>query len=76
MVHQKVWIMGYGRVWSVWQGTDSVAMRKYGLWEVMGYHRYGLRQRRLYMQGDIDEIVDLDALEAFRALEAAELAAQ
>jgi len=29
-----------------------------------------------YMQGDIDEIVNLDALEAFRALEAAELAAQ
>ena len=40
MVHQMVWIMGYGRVWSIWQGTDLVDIRKYGLWEVMGYHRW------------------------------------
>ena len=43
-----VWDMGYGRVWPIWQGTDSVDTRKYGLREFMGYHRYGLRQRRLY----------------------------
>ena len=41
--------MGYGRVWPIWQGTDSVDTRKYGLREFMGYHRYGLRQRQLYL---------------------------
>jgi len=24
MAHQKVWIMGYGRDWFIWQGTDLV----------------------------------------------------
>ena len=42
--------MGYGRVWPIWQGTDSVDTKKYGLREFMGYHRYGLRQRRLYKE--------------------------
>jgi len=37
--------MGYGRVWFIWQGTDLVDMKKYGLWEVIGYYGYGLRQR-------------------------------
>ena len=45
---KQVWDMGNGRVWPIWQGTDSVDTKKYGLWEFMGYHRYGLRQRQLY----------------------------
>ena len=33
--------MGYRRVWPIWQGTDLVDTRKYGLWEFMD--KYGFK---------------------------------
>ena len=48
---QRYGLWGMGGLWVLGQKslrTESVDGIFYGLWQVMGYHGYGLRQVRLY----------------------------
>ncbi|KAK0421678.1 hypothetical protein EV421DRAFT_1873727 [Armillaria borealis] len=48
-------VWGMGEVWvmaPISLGTRSVEPKIYGVWESMGYGRYGLGGRRLYIWGD------------------------
>ena len=47
---QGVWVMGYHGFMGYSLRTKVVDRKMYGVLEVMGYDRYGLRQVRLYIE--------------------------